>query len=84
MGRGGVDTEGSDDHSQSLPVRRGRRPAARGVFSSREHTQYETHGLRRRTVWTIPVVLGDRLGSHVRGWLAVCRPEGTVLRQRCG
>ncbi|KAI0702114.1 hypothetical protein C8Q76DRAFT_570885, partial [Earliella scabrosa] len=42
-------------------TRRGRKPLARGLFSSTSHTQYETHCLRKRGVWIVPVVLGDRI-----------------------
>ncbi|TFK85007.1 hypothetical protein K466DRAFT_495558, partial [Polyporus arcularius HHB13444] len=44
---------------------RGRRREARGTFSPR-HPQYETHVLRKQTVWVIPVVLGDRIARHDR------------------
>ncbi|KAI0359240.1 hypothetical protein OH77DRAFT_1372819, partial [Trametes cingulata] len=46
---------------------RGRAPEPRGVFSSRAHTQYNTHMLRLRTKWTVPVVLGDRIPRFDRG-----------------
>ncbi|KAI0730647.1 hypothetical protein C8Q76DRAFT_614010, partial [Earliella scabrosa] len=42
-------------------TRRGRKPLVRGLFSSTLHTQYETHCLRKRGVWIVPVVLGDRV-----------------------
>ncbi len=46
--------------------RRGRREEPRGAFDQR-HPQYETHVLRKRTVWVVPVVLGDRVPRHDRG-----------------
>ncbi|KAI0349037.1 hypothetical protein OH77DRAFT_1375071, partial [Trametes cingulata] len=36
-------------------------------FCSTEHTQYETHMLRKRVQWTVPVVLGDRIPRSDRG-----------------
>lgn len=44
---------------------RGRRLEARGDFK-REHPQYNTHMIRRRTLWVIPVVLGDRIPRNDR------------------
>lgn len=46
--------------------RRGRAPEPRGRFSSDVHTQYNTHRLRRRTVWTVPVILGERVPRQDR------------------
>ncbi|OSD06156.1 hypothetical protein PYCCODRAFT_1335341, partial [Trametes coccinea BRFM310] len=46
---------------------RGRKAEARGSFASEEHTQYHTHHLRRRTEWTIPIILGDRTPRSDRG-----------------
>ncbi|KAI0359121.1 hypothetical protein OH77DRAFT_1367691, partial [Trametes cingulata] len=46
---------------------RGRTSEPRGLFSSREHTQYNTHMLRLRTKWIVPVVLGDRVPRCDRG-----------------
>ncbi|KAH9895270.1 hypothetical protein C8Q73DRAFT_614790, partial [Cubamyces lactineus] len=40
--------------------RHGRTAEPRGFFSSRLHRQHDTHMLRKRTCWTIPVILGDR------------------------
>ena len=40
---------------------RGRRAALRGAFSSPVHTQFETHVLRKRESWTVPVLLGERV-----------------------
>ncbi|KAH9887379.1 hypothetical protein C8Q73DRAFT_610188, partial [Cubamyces lactineus] len=52
------DVDGPEDDSGP---RRGRKPEPRGMFSSEAHTQYTTHRLRRRTIWTVPVILGDRV-----------------------
>ncbi len=41
--------------------RGGRRRRPRGLFSSPNHTQFMTHGLRKRSDWHVPVVLGDRI-----------------------
>ncbi|RDX42566.1 hypothetical protein OH76DRAFT_1302355, partial [Lentinus brumalis] len=49
------------DNAGHVRRRRGRRPAPRGLFCSTEHTQHETHRVRKRTIWTVPVVLGDRV-----------------------
>lgn len=47
--------------SQSATDRRRGRPAeARAEFSI-EHPQYETHVIRKRTVWVIPVLLGEKM-----------------------
>lgn len=41
--------------------RGGGRPAEpRGRFSSRSHTQYGTHFLRKRSTWTVPVIIGSK------------------------
>ncbi|KAI0716621.1 hypothetical protein C8Q76DRAFT_617367, partial [Earliella scabrosa] len=39
----------------------------RGVFSSHLHSQYHTHVLRRRTLWIVPVILGDKIPRSDRG-----------------
>ena len=52
---------GGEDGDEHNARRRGRRANARGVFSSPRHTQYDTHALRKRSVWTVPVILGDRI-----------------------
>ncbi|KAI9057840.1 hypothetical protein FKP32DRAFT_1543094, partial [Trametes sanguinea] len=57
----------NDDQDTSQSRRRGRTMEARGLFSSSRHTQYETHMLRKRTLWTVPVVLGDRTPRSDRG-----------------
>ncbi|KAI0689534.1 hypothetical protein C8T65DRAFT_543694, partial [Cerioporus squamosus] len=31
------------------------------LFSSPTHTQFMTHGLRKRSNWYVPVILGDRI-----------------------
>ncbi|TFK87210.1 hypothetical protein K466DRAFT_491266, partial [Polyporus arcularius HHB13444] len=36
------------------------------MFDER-HPQYQTHVLRKRTVWVVPVVLGDRIPRQDRG-----------------
>ncbi len=38
----------------------GQAQRTKGRFSSVEHTQYATHGLRKRREWVVPVLLGDR------------------------
>ena len=48
-------------------TRRGRRAQARGEFASERHTQFNTHLLRRRTVFSVPLILGDRVPRHDRG-----------------
>ncbi|KAH9855862.1 hypothetical protein C2E23DRAFT_703266, partial [Lenzites betulinus] len=53
-----LDTE--EDDVQPQRRRRGRVAELRGMFSSDQHTQYSTHRLRKRTVWTVPVILGER------------------------
>ncbi len=59
-----VESEDADDNHAVRDLRggqrqgSGRQAAPRGRFSSRDHTQYTTHFLRRRLVWTVPVVLG--------------------------
>ena len=50
-----------DGDTEHIPRRRGRKPNPREMFSSHHHTQYDTHGLRKRSVWTVPVILGDRI-----------------------
>ncbi|KAH9854428.1 hypothetical protein C2E23DRAFT_687602, partial [Lenzites betulinus] len=50
---------------QNVPRGRGR--AVRGTFASPEHTQFETHILRLRKVWSVPVILGDRVPRSDRG-----------------
>ncbi|KAI0740114.1 hypothetical protein C8Q76DRAFT_580390, partial [Earliella scabrosa] len=47
--------------AEATRSRRGRRLAARGSFSSAEHTQYRTHCVRKRGKWIVPVLLGDRI-----------------------
>ena len=47
-------------------TRRGRRLQARGEFSER-HTQCQTHMLRLRSVFSVPVILGDRMPRPDRG-----------------
>ncbi|KAI0354166.1 hypothetical protein OH77DRAFT_1549171 [Trametes cingulata] len=59
--------QGDVDDGAGRERRRGRRPMPRGAFSSDQHTQYETHNLRERTEWTIPVILGDRVPRSDRG-----------------
>ncbi|KAI9062911.1 hypothetical protein FKP32DRAFT_1552112, partial [Trametes sanguinea] len=46
---------------------RGRIAEARGSFVSNEHTQFHTHHLRKRSEWTVPVILGDRIPRSDRG-----------------
>ncbi|KAI9056617.1 hypothetical protein FKP32DRAFT_1547312, partial [Trametes sanguinea] len=46
---------------------RGRTAEARGLFASDEHTQFHTHHLRKRSEWTVPVILGDRIPRSDRG-----------------
>ncbi|KAJ8473925.1 hypothetical protein ONZ51_g7564 [Trametes cubensis] len=61
---------GRDDQDKGEDApgpRRGRKPEPRGRFSSDEHTQYTTHRLRRRTIWTVPVILGNRVPRVDRG-----------------
>ena len=38
-----------------------------GLFSSSVHTQFETHGLKKRIAWSVPVLLGDRVPRSDRG-----------------
>ena len=40
--------------------RRGRPEEERGIFPT-EHPQHESHIIRKRTVWVVPVVLGNRM-----------------------
>ena len=40
---------------------RGRQAVPRGLFSSPAHTQYETHMLKKRETWSVPVLLGERI-----------------------
>ena len=48
-------------HSAEQPdARRGRPEESRGHFLP-DHPQHDTHMVRKRTVWVIPVVLGDRM-----------------------
>ncbi|KAI9069267.1 hypothetical protein FKP32DRAFT_1540771, partial [Trametes sanguinea] len=58
--------DNSGIHTQ-LHSRGGRVAEARGSFSSAQHTQYSTHHLRRRSEWTVPVILGDRAPRSDRG-----------------
>ncbi|KAH9903513.1 hypothetical protein C8Q73DRAFT_619981, partial [Cubamyces lactineus] len=44
----------------------GRRAEARGAFLP-EHAQYETHMLRKRASWVVPVVLSNRVPRKDRG-----------------
>ena len=44
---------------------RGRPEESRGVFQP-QHPQHNTHMLRKRTVWVIPVVLGNKMPRHDR------------------
>ncbi len=45
---------------------RGRQVEVRGSLDAR-HPQHETHVLRKRTVWVVPVVLGDKMPRCDRG-----------------
>ncbi|KAJ8481663.1 hypothetical protein ONZ51_g5834 [Trametes cubensis] len=56
---GDVVPEETLEHARSSR-RRGRVPEPRGLFSSHLHRQQDTHMLRKRTCWTIPVILGNR------------------------
>ncbi|KAH9850104.1 hypothetical protein C2E23DRAFT_712060, partial [Lenzites betulinus] len=51
----------AEDLEADVHTTGGRKASARGLFSSREHTQFETHLLRRRSIWQVPVILGERI-----------------------
>ncbi|KAI0634071.1 hypothetical protein C8Q77DRAFT_1019570, partial [Trametes polyzona] len=46
--------------------RRGRPATLRGTFMD-SHSQFQTHMLRKRVKWTVPVVLGERIPRSDRG-----------------
>ncbi|KAI0745899.1 hypothetical protein C8Q76DRAFT_577991, partial [Earliella scabrosa] len=50
---------------QSFDARRGRPEEARGKFID-GHPQCETHVLRKRVLWVVPVILGDRIPRRDR------------------
>ncbi|OJT07430.1 ATP-dependent DNA helicase PIF1 [Trametes pubescens] len=55
---------GDDPANRTAPdtrKRKGRVAEPRGSFSSALHTQYASHRLRKRTIWTVPVILGERV-----------------------
>ena len=50
-----------DHHSAGQPdARQGRPEESRGHFLQ-DHPQHDTHMVRKRTIWVIPVVLGNRM-----------------------
>ena len=56
-----------DNHNASTTgVHRGRPEESRGQFLP-DHPQYDTHMVRKRTVWVIPVVLGNRMPRPDKG-----------------
>ncbi|KAI9068164.1 hypothetical protein FKP32DRAFT_1562280, partial [Trametes sanguinea] len=48
------------EEDKTSRTRRGRKVEARGFFAE-GHPQKDTHKLRKRTTWVIPVLLGDRI-----------------------
>ncbi|KAI0328314.1 hypothetical protein GY45DRAFT_1218212, partial [Cubamyces sp. BRFM 1775] len=63
LGVGSTDVKNRD----APDLQRSRIAAPHGAFCSKDHTQFNTHCLRLRTTWTVPVLLGDRTPRSDRG-----------------
>ncbi|KAI0348901.1 hypothetical protein OH77DRAFT_1465904 [Trametes cingulata] len=62
-----ADADADAPISGATQKRRGPPAGARGCFSSDRHPQFATHRLRQRKVYTVPVVLGERIPRSDRG-----------------